>query len=397
MEKSNGIGVILFRDMTEEGWYSMDRYADNLIPALKRGASSRFPFSFSTFTCRKTGFIRPLRPFMRWIPFFGNYVNDLYFSRFLKYPWLAKGESKKFKVSHVLDHSYAHLLYYLESPLKVVTCHDLLPLEFEKDAAALKVFRYSLGGLKKADLILADSRDTRRDLEDKLGLPTAKIRVVPLAVDLERFRPEDERADLEGVHQLYRIPYGKIVLHVGNSLAYKNQERVLQALALLRKNTPEPVFFLKVGRLSNGQRHLAEKLGIADQVLEREAVPDEDLAYFYNLADLLIYPSLKEGFGFPVLEALACGRPVLVSRGTSLEEITGNLGVLVDPKNTEDIAQKIYEVLFRFHPALHGKGEEFRRRAEKFTWQKTAEMTLSAYEELLVSRPDGSVPLTRRV
>lgn len=396
MEKSSDVGVILFRDMTEEGWRSMERYADNLSLALNAlsGSSS---LSFTTYTCRKTNFIRPLRPLLKWLPHVGDYLNDLYFSRFLKYPRLAEKESKRFEMSHVLDHSYAHLLYWLKSPLKVVTCHDLLPLEFGKDTTALRAFRYSVGGLKKADLVLADSRGTRRDLEDKLGMAGNKIRVVPLAVDLERFRPQDERERLAEVRQRYRIGTGKVVLHVGNNLAYKNLGRILPALALVRRTAPEPIFFLKVGHLNERQRHLAEQLEMADMVLEWEAVPDEDLADLYNLADLLLYPSLKEGFGFPVLEAMACGRPVLISRGTSLEEIAGRLGVLVDPKSTEDIAQKMYEILFHFHPSLHGERQELRRRAEKFTWQKTAAMTLAAYEELLSRRPSGSTEQTRRV
>lgn len=388
MEKSSSGSVILFRDMVEEGWQSMERYADNLSAALSTlpGAAS---LSLATYSCRKTGFLKPWRPLVKWLPSLGDYVNDLYFSRFLKYPWLAKGRSRRFTLSHVLDHSYAHLLYWLKSPFKVVTCHDLLPLEFEKDATALRVFRYSSGGLKKADLVLADSQETRRDLENKLGLPPDRVRVVPLAVDLAKFCPKNDRDGLERVRHRYRLPPGRILLHVGNNLAYKNLERILQALALVRKRVREPVFLLRVGRLSDDQRELVRQRGVRDRVVEAEAVPDADLVYLYNLADLLLYPSLKEGFGFPVLEAMACGRPVVVSRGTSLEEISGKSGVLVDPKSTEEIAQKVEEVLFRFHPALHGESGELRQRAEKFSWRKTAEMTLAAYEELLSVKPVG--------
>lgn len=380
MEKSEPRIVTLFRDMRGENWKSMDRYADNLQNYLFRLAPENY--SFSVFAEEKSGFIRPLRPLLKLIPGVSEFAFDLYFSRFIKYPALAKRKTRNSNLIHVLDHSYAHLLYWLNTPFKVVTCHDLHPLFFEKNPNILKMFNYSLKGLLKADLILSDSRANRKDLIEMLGISEEKIKVVPLAVDLGKFSRVDDPREFERLRHTYNIPDGKILLHVGNSLPYKNLETAIKALGKIAKLRSEKVNFLKIGCFTLEQKILAKELGVDERLVEVSDVSDGDLAGIYSLADLLVQPSLKEGFGFPVLEAMAVGLPVLVSRGTSLTEITGKVGFTVDGFDVDEVTQKIYEALFNYNFLIHPTRENLRKQAEKFTWKRTAEETLSAYEEL---------------
>lgn len=364
----------------------MDRYADNLYRALSELKDPFEDYSFSLFTTEKTRFIRSLRPLLKIIPWAATYANDLYFSRFIKFPLQAQKFSRDSGLVHVLDHSYAHVLNWIKKPLKVVTCHDLQPLFFESDPRILKLFRKSLLGMFKADLAISDSRANRKDMVEKLAIPEDKIRVIPLGVDLQKFSRKEDPVEIARLRKNLNIPEGKNLLHVGNSLPYKNLEIVIRALGKLVKIRSERINFLKIGRFTAEQKKLAEELGVNDRLIEITEPSDSDLAGIYSLADMLVQPSLKEGFGFTVLEALACGTPVLVSRGTSLTEIAGKVGEEVNGRDLDEVVEKIYELLFNYNFLIHPTREQMRHQAEKFTWKRTAEETLRVYSELFSAR-----------
>ncbi len=373
--------------MQGEGWKSMDRYADNLQRYLENEPHFIDDFVLESLTVEKTGFIRPARAVLRYLPWLKTYANDLYFSRFVKYPRFVRRASSGSTVGHILDQSYGHLLGSLKARYKMVTCHDLIPLFFEKDPALLKLFRYSVARLREADLILADSRDTRRDLTSELGVNPDRVWVVPLGVDLDLFRITEERRRRDEILKALAIPAGKVILHVANSLPYKNFNRLLKAFAKVLTNTSgQNVVLVNVGRLNTAQKNLARELAVDEHIIEMTEVSDSLLTTLYNIADVYLQPSLKEGFGFTVLEALACGTPVIVSKGTSLAELSGRAGIYVDPLDVGSIAEKIFEVLFSYNSLLHPSPRELRTQAEKFSWQKTAKTTVEAYKYLLNSK-----------
>lgn len=376
--------LTIFSDLPEEGFFSMERYANELADHL---ALVRPSWQIENFTSRKTKFIRPLRLILRWLPFFKDYGHDLFFSRLLLYPWWAKKHQGD--VNHVVDHSYGHLLFHLDPSRTVVTCHDLIPLEYEKDPAALRVFRYSVGGLARAAKILAVSQATKRDLVEELGIEPEKIKVIYLGVDQGKFKVQSQKSKVEAVRRRYSLPEGKILLHVGNSLVYKNIEGILRSLKLVLAEVKD-IYLLKVGKLASSQRKLVGELGIEGRVLEQANILDEDLAAFYQLANVLVYPSFKEGFGFPVLEALACGCPVVVSKGTSLEELAGKAAFLVNPQDTGSIAGGILKVLRSNTLEYRTKVELGLRRAKEFSWERCAQETVKVYEEVCKT-------ITRRV
>jgi glycosyltransferase involved in cell wall biosynthesis len=208
--------------------------------------------------------------------------------------------------------------------------------------------------LGAARRILAISEFTKRELVELLGLPAEKIAAVPLAVEPELFRPDGPAAE------------GEYVLAVGTLEPRKNLARLAEATRRLG------VELRVAGAAGWGG---VEARGEGVRWLGR--VPDEELARLYRGAAVVAYPSLYEGFGFPILEAMACGAPVVTSRGGSTEEVAGEAAVLVDPLDPAAIAAGIDAARSR-REELRARGLE---RAGRFSWDETARRTVEVYRE----------------
>lgn len=346
--------VTLFKDMKAENWYSMDRYADSLSEQLRIKNPELSIFSIEP----------PIR---------SSIVRD--FWRSGVYPGV--GRFFQGEINHVLDHSYGHLLNYLDPYRTVITCHDLTPLEYEKDGISLIRFRKTVSNLVKARFILADSLSTKKDLVAKLSIPEEKIEVVYLGVDpiFHRFELQEE---VEKYRSLLNIPEGKMVINAGSNLVSKNVEGVLRAFKeILVKD--RSVYLLRIHPLTSEQEVLAGDLGIKDHYLELPNPTDEELVGLYNLADVSLNPSFKEGFGLHVLEAMACGLPVVVSKGTSLEEVSGDFGIKVDALNPQEIGEAVLKVLN--NQSITNESGMI-ARARTFTWSETARKTTDVYRKV---------------
>lgn len=351
------IEAVLFCDMKSEGWRSMDRYANSLIRHL-----SLVNCQLATFSAEPP--IRSSRVNLFW--------------RDQVYPRLAI--SHQGSINHVLDHSYAHLLNFLDPKKTVITCHDLIPLEYKKDPVIVRKFRSLVSNLTKAAFIIADSISTKEDLSEKLSISKERIKVIYLGVDpIFCSLSPDEKARITSK---YLLPEGRIIMSHSNTLAYKNIEGMLRAFreVLLANDLS---YFVRVGTepLTQTQRNLVWELGISDNFYEIINPSDEDLVGIYNCADVFLSPSFKEGFGLTVLQSLACGTPVIVSKGTSLEEIAGEVGIYVNPTSVGEITKAVLSV-FSKQPSTVKDKEALIRRASEFTWEKTARETLEVYESI---------------
>lgn len=348
--------VTLFRDMEAEGWHSMDRYADNLARQL-----SIINFPFSTFETEPIISSPKVRMFWR------DFI----------YPNI--GRFFQGQVNHILDHSYAHLLNYLSPATTVVTCHDLIPLDFEEDPNVLSKFKKTVSYLNKAARIIAVSQRTKADLIERLGIEEGKIDVVYSGVEavFHRFKKEEIKL---GYRKKFGLPAGKIILNFGSNLRYKNVEAVLRVFREVLKSFPS-AYLLRIHPLSMEQKKLASDLDISSNYLEIINPDDEDLAGLYNCGDVLLSPSLKEGFGLHVLEAMACGVPLVISKGTSLEEITGDYGIHVDPLDERQIVEA---TLWAINHTDVSSREGMVSRARNFSWQETARKTVGVYRKLNV-------------
>jgi glycosyltransferase involved in cell wall biosynthesis len=176
---------------------------------------------------------------------------------------------------------------------------------------------------------------------------------------------------------------GKMILYIGLIRPHKNLLRVLEALRLLISEGEKDYFLVLVGGEKNDYIFLkktAFKLGISKHVFFTGRLPDTEVVALMNAADVFVFPSLEEGFGLPPLEAMACGTPVVTSELSSLPEVVGDAALLVDPKNVEEIASAIKQVLVdhTLRESLITKGLE---RVKKFSWKKTAMETLKIYQQ----------------
>jgi glycosyltransferase involved in cell wall biosynthesis len=233
--------------------------------------------------------------------------------------------------------------------------------------------------IRRASFVLCISEFTRQSLLEIFKYDPARAVVTHLGVH-GRYRPITDPAHVESVLGRYgvRPPY---VLYVGKVQARKNILRLIRAFHMLRGERGIPHKLVLAGKqtfTSSDVVPLVKQLSLEREVVFTGHVPDDELPVFYSAADALAYPSLYEGFGLPVIEAMACDTPVLTSNTTSLPEIGGEAAVLVDPTRIEDIASGLYKLLVdrRFADVLRAKGRE---RAKLFTWEAAARKTLEVY------------------
>jgi glycosyltransferase involved in cell wall biosynthesis len=269
----------------------------------------------------------------------------------------------------------------------VITVHDLTFFHYPQflTAESRCYYNQQIGwAVRHTEHILADSYATKSDLVSMLDVPAAKITVVHLAAD-SAFQPLDE-AQVTQVVERYGLEPGYL-LCVGTLEPRKNLPGLLQAYRLLLDTqvTIAPLVLVGgKGWLYDEIFERVEALHLADQVRFLQNVTDTDLPALYNGADLLTTPSFYEGFGLPALEAMACGTPVVVANRSSLPEVVGEAGLLVDPDDVDDIAQALARVLT--DEALQAQMRELGiAQAARFTWERAAQETLTVYRNVLRS------------
>lgn len=260
-------------------------------------------------------------------------------------------------------HDLTHLIYPEFLPLKLLT-HTYFKFIFWFVS-------------KRADRIITVSENTKKDLLRFFNINEEKIKVIPLGAGNEFVHKDTNEIDY--LFEKYQIPRNKkIFLYVGNLLPHKNLNRLLEGFSQM--NGKENCTLVLVGKAFDGRSvGTREKdLGIENLVIHAGMVSQEDLVNFYNLADLFILPSLYEGFGLPVLEALSCGTPVACSNTSSLPEVGGNVSRYFDPKDPSSIAKVLEESM-----NLKGTNDaEIKAWVEKFSWKKCAERIRAVAEEL---------------
>ena len=285
----------------------------------------------------------------------------------------------------------AHVPYFA-SPLcpavpTVVTVHDLIPLLLPAYRGSIGVRLYThlvAAAARRAKLIITDSLAYKNDIVKHLRVPTERVRVIYLAAD-PACRPVTNKKALAAIHRTYGLP-DRYVLYLGGFDQRKNLGALLQAYQ--RTSTvvgSEAPPLVVAGRLPTADtslfpdpRRLASELGISQRVIFTGWVAEKDKPALYGGALFFAFLSLYEGFGLMPLEAMSCGTPVLVSRTSSLPEVVGDGGLLVDPDNVDDITQGMIGLLRE--PELRDQlGKDALAQAAKFDWKRTAKQTLLVY------------------
>lgn len=263
---------------------------------------------------------------------------------------------------------------------KVSTVHDLIVYLFPSSTHAkiTSAAKERLALVKKeSDSIIADSKTTKEDLIKFLAIPEEKIEVIYLAPSSE-FKPQDDEK-VKNVLDSYKIkkPY---ILSVSTQEPRKNIQKLIDSYARILDEYPS-VNLVLVGKQGWGQLPIVP-IENGGRIIETGFVPQKDLPAIYCGARVFAYPSLYEGFGLPVLEAMACGTPVITSNNSSMAEIAKDVAILVDPRNEAQIVKAIKLVLSLDMEKYQTMVRESMRRAREYSWQRTARQTLGIYEKL---------------
>jgi glycosyltransferase involved in cell wall biosynthesis len=259
---------------------------------------------------------------------------------------------------------------------------------FQRDAMSLRhrlsrIYRMNAmrAGARRANLVLTISNHARGDMVDALHLSPDRVRVTYLAPNPE-IQQKPAPTAVAATRDRLGIP-GRYVLALGALDARKNTTRTVEAFRQWATQAADPDMHLVVVGVEEPAHLGLEPEAVADSRIHLlRYVSDEDLAHLYHGAELFLYPSLYEGFGLPVLEAMSCGVPVICSRSTSVGEVAGDAARLVDETRVEAIVDALDEVLGSA-PLRRSLSERGLARASAFTWDETARLTLQAYRDVL--------------
>lgn len=265
----------------------------------------------------------------------------------------------------------------------VMTIHDLIHLHFP-DLFSGKVRIYYEAVVKRVALkmkkIITVSESSKKDIMNWLNLDSDRVVVIHNGVS-ENYQPIKDENILNSVKKRFEIT-GKFILFVGNRKPHKNIIRLIEAFKILRNRTDCSLLIVTDNdpRFPEPEEKVLE-LGLSNDVTISGPLKNEDLPLLYSAADVFILPSLCEGFGLPALEAMACGTPLVASEASSLPEVVGNAGILIDPYNVNSIAEALERVLVDdvLREEMARKGH---LQAAKFNWRDTAEKTLKVYEDI---------------
>lgn len=285
-------------------------------------------------------------------------------------------------------HSPDFVLPPLRHARGILTVHDLAFLMRPECAdARLRAYLEEVvpRSVQRADFIIADSENTRNDLVVLLGVQPSSIAVVPGGVE-ERFAPVTDAQQLRQARQHVGVGEAPFVLAIGVIEPRKNLNRLMDAFCALKQRRAVPADLKLVlaggkGWLYDGifEHHAASPVG--PDILLPGYMPDELLPAIYSAAEVFAFPSLYEGFGLPILEAMACGTPVVASRASCLAEVAEGAALLIDPTNVDGLSMSLEQVLTDsvLRARLIERGHQ---RARKYTWRGAAERLLAVYEQV---------------
>ncbi|MBE2234079.1 MAG: glycosyltransferase family 4 protein [Anaerolinea sp.] len=341
--------------------------------------------------------VRPSVPFSHSLGLLGRRLGIDPVTFLSNYPVMI--EQKPVDIYHLSSENLASILMFSRIKPVVVTVHAFFTY-FLRNDAKLAMYNHSIHqafdflaakGLQRADAIIAVSNYVADLVIDKLAIPSNRVHVIHEAVDHQVFRPLE-------VPDMFRDKYGIdpgyfYFLYVGSEQPRKNFPMLLRAFARIRAKY-DRVRLLKIGAPElQVERDLAKKLirelNIEDDVIFLGHVGDE-LPLFYNATDVFVFPSLYEGFGFPPLEAMACGKPTVCSNTTSLPEVVGDAAMSFNP-NDEEALVAAMEIMYSCPETRAFFGAKGLVQARKFQWDPVAAQTKSLYETLV-----GEVKPNRR-
>lgn len=371
---------------------NVDEFPSVSMSRFRRGFLERLPYHLGTHWNLDVLHCSGVEPWMSWLPESSQQRLASIYGRWVKYPRAIRNIDAD--VYHILDHSHATLAGAIDPARTVVTCFDVIPLLFMKGLVdvpykpwVLRSFIKRIEAMRSCARVLCVSQSTKNDLITHAGFSPEQISIVPIGLesDFQALPPAgisllDEQSDFALRHGLdsKRV----YILQVGTRNRYKNTPVVLETLAKLKQSVPG-VALLRVGAdFFDDEKEMLDGLGLREDVFHLGRVSEADLRASYRFAKALHFPSLYEGFGWPVLEAMASGCPILTSDRASLPEVVGNLEYAVSPDDIGLQAEKLQRLIgdsaYRDAAVLHGL-----ERASCYSWDATAHACVNVYANVL--------------
>jgi len=376
--------VAILADYLEEGWPSMDLVADMLFDRLQREHPTAIEPSLVRPVLRRRAGRLPGGSRTPWLSGVDRVANRLW-----DYPRVVAGFDSRHDLFHIVDHSYAHLVHRLPAERTIVTCHDLdtfrsvLEPEMEPRSAPFRAMtRHILAGLCKAGHVACDSHATRDALVARVGVSAERTTVVPNGPHPSCSPNAEASADLDAARLLGPRPGHIDILHVGSTISRKRIDVLLRVFHALRRTRPNLRLVRVGGPFTAAQQALARELNVSDAIQVLPVLDRSTLAAVYRRSAVVLMPSEREGFGLPVLEALACGTPVVASDLDAMREV-GGYAATYCPVDDIDAWQRTVGRLLDERANNQAqwtlRREAGIRRAAAFSWSRYASDVVAIY------------------
>lgn len=310
-----------------------------------------------------------------WQPVVGRRVSDPVWNNLLLPNGLKRCEIDVF-------HSPYQTLPLIKVCASVVTIHDLAFELYPEDFSfGLRLYLKTFTRLasRLADKVIVPCGKVKKDITETYNVPEDKVEISHEAAE-EIFRPIEHKIAKEEVARKYGVK-SEFMLNVGYIRPRRNIPTLLKAFYRLKRDYSVRCKLVIVGEIAPKDTRISsliKALALEKEIILLNNVPDEDLILFYNATELFVYPSIYEGFGLPLVEAMACGAPILASKNPPMPEILGGAGICVSPRGVEEMASFAYKILVDEHlkEELRSKSLE---RSKNFSWERTAKKTLEVY------------------
>ena len=314
-----------YLDFAEDNRASMDKYAQQLIN-----------YQRENFKDLKINFYRPKLSYFSKFIFLNNF--KLRYSRYISYPNQVK-KLKYHDIAHICDQAYAHLFPYLNTKLKFITVHDLIPLVYQKKLNKNPLlFKLSMSNLKHFTKVFTVSENTKKDILKYTDCPEDKIKVIRETV--EPFFNTDP-IDKEIISKKYNIPFNKKKILISGTIFYKNHNVSYKVLEKLMELNQE-IIFIHIG---SGREKINISKKIENNIIRLPFIDTMELPNIYKLADILFFPSIYEGFGLPALEAMSCGTPIVCSNNPATKEVVGDAALISSHDDINSFTENILKLI----------------------------------------------------
>ncbi len=356
--KYDDLDVSLYVDRSlKKGCCFGSEYTSNIFDTTLK--ISRFPTLLTSFHFGVTSLAKRI----------SNLFQKLFIPKFISYNFFA-GDYKS-----DIYMFFANRIPFQKVHGKIIACiHDVIPLVMDDANGAewTKIFRKNVDDItKRSDKIITVSEYSKQDIIKFTGVDADKIEIVYSAAETERFDPHNaQKSEHERVKLKYNLP-DNYILYVGDCRPRKNVESLVKAYALL-SNEFKHKYKLVITNPSDSVKNCIRENNLDNNVCFVNKFPEEDKPALFQMADLFAWLSFYEGFGIPILEAMASGVPVVCSNRTSMPEVAGDAAIMIDPENLKEISNAIEKVLTdeNLRADLISKGYE---NIKRFSWEKSAQ------------------------